>query len=43
MAGAIDKEVVLEIFSKDEKEAKKGVARFMKMEDEDKFLEIDQN
>ena len=39
---AIDKELVLGIFSEDENEAKKEFIKFTKMEEEDKFIEIDE-
>lgn len=42
LADAIDKELVLGIFSEDENEAKKEFIKFMKMEEEDKFIEIDE-
>ena len=42
LADAIDKELVLGIFSEDENEAKKEFIKFTKMEEEDKFIEIDE-
>jgi hypothetical protein len=42
LADTIDKELVLGIFSEDENEAKKEFIKFTKMEEEDKFIEIDE-
>ncbi|MDF2859000.1 MAG: transposase, partial [Neobacillus sp.] len=42
LADAIDKELVLGIFSEDENEAKKELIKFTNMEEEDKFIEIDE-
>ena len=42
LANEIDKELVLGIFSGDEKEAIKELIKFTKMDEEDKFIEIDE-
>ena len=42
MANEIDKELVLGIFSEDENEAIKELIKFTKMDEEDKFIEIDE-
>ena len=42
MANEIDKELVLGIFSEDENEAIKELIKFTEMEEEDKFIEIDE-
>ena len=42
MANEIDKELVLGILSEDENEAIKELIKFTKMDEEDKFIEIDE-
>jgi len=42
LAKTIDKELVLGIFSEDKKEAKEEFIKFTNMEEEDKFIEIDE-
>ena len=42
LANEIDKELVLGIFSEDENEAIEELIKFTKMDEEDKFIEIDE-